>query len=306
MAFELRQLRHFVTVVRIGSFSAAAVELNLTQPALSKSIRLLEQSLGVRLLERGPSGVTPTQFGERLKTYADLVLTLATEAQEEIDALRGIRRGSLHIGASSSVLRALIPKAINNFLVQHPDIDIVVREGLNDTLLDLLHSGRLDLAVTTRPVDAVNPDIDYVMLLEEPLWIVGSSRHPLAAASSLSLADLAPYSWIVPPKPDPDRLRLETLFTNAGLPRPRVAMETTSTLFLSSILENSDHLSYFPSSGFTDAQTPAYGFVKLKLDAPTWKRMTCAVYRRQSTVRPTVQAFVRYFEAVCAEWPQSG
>lgn len=85
---ELRQLRHFVAVVRLASMSAAAEQLGLTQPALSKSNRILEQSLGVRLLDRGPTGVRMTLFGERLKGYADLVLALSDEAVEEIDALR--------------------------------------------------------------------------------------------------------------------------------------------------------------------------------------------------------------------------
>ncbi|UIY32400.1 LysR family transcriptional regulator (plasmid) [Neorhizobium galegae] len=92
---DLRQLRHFIAVVHTGSFSMAAENLRLTQPALSKSIRSMEQSLGVRLLDRGPSGVQATIFGQRLIGYSELLLSLASEAIDEIDALRGARRGSL-------------------------------------------------------------------------------------------------------------------------------------------------------------------------------------------------------------------
>lgn len=306
MAFELRQLRHFVTVMRLRSFSAAAIELHLTQAALSKSVRLLEQSLGVRLLDRGPGGVTPTPFGERLKGYADLVLTLAAEAQEEVDALRGIRRGSLHIGASHAIMLTLIPAAITSFLKDHPDINVVVREGLNDTLLDLLHSGKLDLAVTPRPAEAPNPDIEHVTLLEEPVWIVSSARHPLARRKAVKLADLAKYAWIVPPRPDPDRLRLEAMLTSAGLDKPRIAMETTSAAFLSSILDSTDHLSYFPRSGFPSGNVSSYGFVRLNLETLTWTRTMSAVYRRQSTMRPALLAFIREIESLCNRWPPNG
>ncbi|WP_019996153.1 LysR family transcriptional regulator [Aureimonas ureilytica] len=300
MAFEIRQLRHFVTVIRLASISAAARELNLTQPALSKSIRLMEQSMGVPLLERGPSGVSPTEFGTRLKTYADLVLTLSNEAVEEIDALRGVRRGALRIGCVASTLRSLMPSAITGFLERHPDMQITVSEGLNDTLLDLLHAGRLDLVVTSRPADATNPDLEYLPLMEEPLRIVASPSHPLAGVEALEIADLVPYPWVVPPRPDPDRLRLEALFAGAGLPRPRVSVETTSVVFLSGMLRGSHSLSYSTAGSVEDQASSPSSLVALRLGSPTWMRTTCAAYRRTGSLRPRVVAFVRHLAGVCA------
>lgn len=300
MAFEIRQLRHFVTVVRLASISAAARELNLTQPALSKSIRLMEQSMGVPLLERGASGVRPTEFGTRLKTYADLVLTLSNEAVEEIDALRGVRRGALRIGCVASTLRRLMPEAIAGFLDRHPDLQITVGEGLNDTLLDLLHAGRLDLVVTSRPADATNPDLEYLPLMEEPLRIVASPRHPLADMEAVTLPDLVPYPWVVPPRPDPDRLRLEAMFSSAGLPRPRVSIETTSVVFLSGMLRRSDSLSYSTAGSVEDQVGLTDAPVALRLLSPTWMRTTCAAYRRTGSLRPKVVAFVRHLAGVCA------
>lgn len=300
MGFEIRQLRHFVAVIRLASISAAARELNLTQPALSKSIRLMEQSMGVPLLERGPSGVTPTEFGARLKTYADLMLNLSDEAVEEIDALRGVRRGSLRIGCVASTLRRLMPSAVVSFLDRHPDLQITVSEGLNDTLFDLLHAGRLDLVVTSRPAEAANPDLEYHTLTEEPLRIVASPLHPLAGAPAVALADLVPYGWVVPPRPDPDRLRLEALFSAAGLPRPRVAVETTSVVFLAGMLQGSDSLSYFTSRSVEDQADHPEAPVALELTTPTWTRTTCAAYRRTGALRPRVIAFVRHLAAVCA------
>lgn len=303
MAFELRQLRHFTTVVRVGTIGGAAAELNMTQPALSKSIRLLEETLQVRLLERGSLGVTPTEFGTRLKSYADLVLTLASEAQEEIDALRGVRRGHLYIGGSSAVVGLLLPEVLLEFHKRHPSITVLVREGLSDTLLDMLQSGRLDLAITARPAETLNPDIDYINMLEEPLWIVASPDHPLAQRKTVTMDDLARFAWVVPPRPDPDRLRLDALFTSSGLDRPRIAFETTSTVFLTTMLARSDHLSYFPRSGFVDERQSGYGFVRLPLEGETWTRTLSAVFRRSSTMRPTVQAFIADFQQSCAHWP---
>lgn len=301
MQFEIRQLRHFTAIARMASFTAAAKELNLTQPALSKSIRMLEQAIGAPLFQRGPSGVTLTLYGERLKNYAGLVLTLASEAADEIDALRGVRRGSLRIGCVAAVLRALMPKAVMSFLEGHPGIDIVVSEGLNDTLLDALHSSRLDLAITSRPAEPLNPDLEYVRLLEEPLLLVAGVDHPLAAAPQVSLADLAPYAWVVPPRPDPDRLRLDAMYVAAGLPKPKTAIETTSVVFLSAVLSASHHLSYLTLSSLRAQQSLSPSVTALQMETPTWTRTTCATYRRQSVARPTVNAFLRHCVEICSK-----
>ncbi|GHC72185.1 LysR family transcriptional regulator [Limoniibacter endophyticus] len=301
MALEIRQLRHFSAVAHLASFSAAAKELNLTQPALSKSVRMLEESIGVTLFERGPSGVTLTIFGERLKNYADLMLTLSSEAIDEIDALRGVRRGSLRIGCVAAVLRAVMPNAVTSFLERHPGVDIVVSEGLNDTLLDLLHGGRLDLAVTLRPSGALNPDLEYVNLLEEPLLLVCGQNHPLAGETRVSLSHLVPYGWVVPPRPDPDRLRLDALFVNGGLPKPRMAVETTSVVFQSAMLNATDNLSYLTQSSLHAQKHAGAELSALPLDVPTWMRTTCATYRRQSVARPTVNAFLRHCAEICAK-----
>src|SRR5688500_5623729 len=109
---ELPQLRHFVAVFRLANISAAHDQIELKQRAISKSIRMLDQSLGVRLLDRGDAGVRMTLFGERIKVYADMVFALSDEAREEIDALRGARRGSLRIGCVAAVLRSLVPQAV--------------------------------------------------------------------------------------------------------------------------------------------------------------------------------------------------
>ncbi|NKC52159.1 LysR family transcriptional regulator [Ochrobactrum cytisi] len=300
MTLEIRQLRHFATVSRPASFSAAAKELNLTQPALSKSIRVLEENIGAPLFERGPNGVQLTVFGERLKNYADLLLSLANEAIDEIDALRGVRKGSLRVGCVAAVLRAIMPSAVLSFQERHPAIDIVVSEGLNDTLIDLLHSGRLDLAVTLRPSGILNPDLEYINLLEEPLLPVCSRTHPLSGLSTVSLSDLSPFGWVVPPRPDPDRLRLDALFVNAGLPKPRMAVETTSVVFQSSMLNATENLSYLTESSLRAQMHSGAALAALPLNVPTWMRTTCATYRRQSVARPTVNAFLRHCAEICA------
>lgn len=295
---DLRQLRHFVTVVRFGSFSMAAENLRVTQPALSKSLRALEQSLGVRLLERSPAGVKITMFGERLLGYSQLVLSLTEEAVDEIDALRGARRGSLHIGGMAAVLRTMVPDAMIRFVEACPDVDVVVHEGLNDALLGALFSGKLDVVISVRPVDMLDDDFEWRPLKDEPVDIVASSTHPLAGAAGLAVADLVPYSWVVPPRPEPDRLNLDAHFIAAGLPKPKIAIETTSVTFLDAALLRTHHLSYLTRSSISGHVS---GLVALRLAGKTWSRTICAVFRRKGVIRPTVLAFVREMERVCRQ-----
>jgi len=242
---DLRQLRHFLAVVHTGSFSMAAENLRLTQPALSKSIRSMEQALGVRLLDRGPSGVQATLFGQRLIGYSELLLSLANEAVDEIDALRGARRGSLRIGSMAAALRQLIPDALNHFAVARPDVGLMVHEGTNEVLLPQLFAGKLDVVFTVKPSEILNEDFEWRLVAREPVQIVAHQSHPLANREHLAVADLAEYSWVLPPLPETDRLLLESLFRSAGLPKPVVAVETTSINFLTSMVSRTPNIAGF-------------------------------------------------------------
>ncbi|NIZ09388.1 LysR family transcriptional regulator [Pseudooceanicola sp. HF7] len=295
---ELRQLRHFVTIVRFSSFSLAAEKLNLTQPALSKSIRTLEQSLGLKLLDRGPNGVRLTVFGESLMGYAELILSLTEEAADELDALRGVRSGTLEVGAMAAVLGSLLPRAVQSFMAARPDMEIIVHEGLNDAMLEALYAGKLDVVLTVPPVDHLHDEYEWTPLRKEPMDIVVGKSHPLADRDGVELADLTPFSWVVPPRPEPDRISLDALFLSAGLPKPAIAVETTSVTFLAGILLQSDHLSYLTRSNMYTTYTALNALTTLKMTAPTWDRTVCAVYRRRGTIRPAVLAFIQELQGI--------
>ncbi|MGV8938557.1 MAG: LysR family transcriptional regulator [Allorhizobium sp.] len=296
---DFRQLRNLVLVGRYASFGVAAEKLNLTQPALSKSIRALEQSVGVKLLDRGPWGVKPTVYGTKLIEYGELVLALALEAENELDAMRGARRGTLRIGATTTAMRELVPMSVKGFLANKPEVDVSASEELNTVLYNSLLSGALDVVVMAKPHETVNDEIELRKLMDIPIDIVADRGHELASRSRVGLADLVPYFWIMPPRPEPDRLALESLFSAAQLPRPRAACETTSSSFQMSMIANSQWLSYLTRTSIFTRPNDAR-FVPLKLDVPTWTRNLCVGYRRRGIVRPTVLAFLNELEVQCA------
>ncbi|MBL8583162.1 MAG: LysR family transcriptional regulator, partial [Rhizobiaceae bacterium] len=267
--------------------------LHITQPALTKSLRTLEQSLGVRLVDRGPGGVRPTVYGEHLAAYAQLILSLATEAQQEIQALRGGTKGQLKIGSVPAALRVMVPSAARAFLKDRPEVRLSVIEGLNDTLLTALRRGVLDLVITVLPSERELQEVEFRVLQEEPMAIIAHPSHPLAGVRSVSIEQLAEFGWVVPERLEPDRRQLERLFSAARLPAPNVVAETTSVTLLPAMLAGTTYVSYLPASSVGLSNDS----IAFDLSFPTWTRTTIAAFRQKGPVRPLLGRFLSELEA---------
>ena len=174
--------------------------------------------MGVRLFERSAFGVRPTVYGEKLVEYAKMMLSLTSEAEAEIGAMQGARRGTLHVGAVTSVIRDLLPKALGRFLLAGSDVSVRVNEELNELLYAALLSGTIDIAIMVRPANPDTDEMEFRTLLEVPIDIIADKDHELVNRGEVTLKDLVPYGWIIPPRPEPDRLKLDALFASAGLP----------------------------------------------------------------------------------------
>lgn len=293
---DLRQLRYLTTVIRYGSFSAAAEHLHVSQPALTKSMRKLEESLDVRLLERGVNGVHPTIYGTHLNAYAKIILATVTEARQEIDALRGASKGQIRIGAVPAAMNTLLPRAIQKFVVERPAVQLSITEGLNEVLLTSLIEGALDVAIIVMPnrkrIEAIQ-DIDFVVLHESPIRIVCDKDHVLCGKKKVTLEQLSGYDWVVPGRLEPDRLRLDHMFTSASLPAPNVVAETTSVTMLRAMVTGKTYLSYLTERSATLID----GLCILPLEHPTWTRTTIAAYRRHALIRPVLRRFLETLQA---------
>ena len=296
---DFRQLRNLAYVARHASFGVAAEKLNVTQPALSKSIRALEQSTGVRLLDRGPWGVRPTEYGERLIAYAEAVLSLTDEARTEIEAMRGAQRGHLRVGSMTTMVSTVLPIAARSFLAQHPEVRLTLNEELSPALQQQLLSGAIDVALMSRPRDFPDEELDYRELVRVPINIVADREHPLAGRAGLGLEDLVGWGWILPARPDPDRTALDGLFSAARLPLPSAICETTSSTFQVTMQAGSLWLSYLTSSS-SFLRNPQSRLVPLALDAPIWTRSIGIAHRRHRLRRPLIDSFVREIEVVLA------
>jgi LysR family nitrogen assimilation transcriptional regulator len=198
---DLKQLAYFVEVVERGSFSKAAVSLNLAQPSLSRQIALLETELGHRLLERTGRGVNITEAGSALLSHAKVMLNAAEEAKFQIKEMRNDPTGKVAVGLPLRVSMGLCVPLIKRFRAQWPNALITVVEGLSLSLREGLINGRIDIALLFDP--APTPLLKYETLMRERLMLVAPASVHLPKQVSLQM--LKDFPMVLPSSPNPIR-----------------------------------------------------------------------------------------------------
>ncbi|SDZ38693.1 DNA-binding transcriptional regulator, LysR family [Amycolatopsis xylanica] len=191
--FDIDSLRLLSAVARLGSFTAAAAELNYTQSAVSRRLAALEQSAGLPLFERLPRGVRLTAAGELLCRRAEEVLERLGTAEAEMAAIRAGNGGGLRVGSFPTANAVLVPAALGRFRAARPEVEISLSEGRSKDLLDGLAAGDIDLAIVSSD-HPVGPA--WRPLLNDPLLVALPAGHPMADRAELSLAELVDEHWI--------------------------------------------------------------------------------------------------------------
>jgi DNA-binding transcriptional LysR family regulator len=184
----LQQLRTFRAVADRGSFSAAAQELSTSQPSVSYQVKELESALGVPLLDRLGKRVALTEAGQVLYGYTRRTLNLLDEAAVALEEMRGLKRGTLRVGASTTVGIYVIPSALGAFKKEHPGLAISLEVGSRGLVQEKVLRNELDLAVVGPPLR--DPDLISVPFMKDELVVVAPAGHPLAGRTGLSLRDL--------------------------------------------------------------------------------------------------------------------
>jgi DNA-binding transcriptional LysR family regulator len=183
MALNIAHLRVFALAVRLGGVSAAARALGLTQPAVSRTLRELERSTGVQLLERSRRGVNPTSAGRELLAHALAVEAAERAAEESMTALRELTRGTLHIGASTTIATYALPSLIAAFSRSYPGVTLRLSSAHTRLLVPLVRQYEVDVALAEAPVH--DPRITSSRWLTDEMIVIASPTHPLAQRARL-------------------------------------------------------------------------------------------------------------------------
>jgi DNA-binding transcriptional LysR family regulator len=215
--FELSQLRCFVAVAEELHFSRAAERLNMTQPPLSRQVRLLEHHVGAPLLERNSRAVRLTAAGKAFLPEAARILRLAAEAADTARRVAAGERGTLTIGFTSASGYGLLPEVVRRLRARAPGVALVLKEMVSTAQVEALHAGRIDLGLMRpHPVDG---ELDSVELAREALLLALPAAEAGRWPAAPSLRDLhgKPFLMYAPQEAGPFHRMLTERFERAGV-----------------------------------------------------------------------------------------
>ena len=287
---DSRRLKHFLAVYDLRSIGQAAEKLFLTQPALSKSIRQLEEDLEVKLFDRTPLGVVPTVYGDALAQHARVIRSEMRHAETEIANLRGAVKGHVTVGCGPSVAASLMPLATEKLRKAKPGIRFTIIEGLVDTILPALRRGEIDLAVGAwpRPADS---DVTAETLVRDRVCVVAGPRHPLTRKKAVELSDLLEFPWVLPPESQRFRQLLEETFLAKGLSPPVPTVTSNSATFIRTMLLDNVSLSFLPVQSLP-LRNRSSTLVALPVSGLSREIEVTITFRERAVIPPAVHALI--------------
>jgi DNA-binding transcriptional LysR family regulator len=287
---EIRQLRYFEAVVRHRHFTHAADELHVAQSALSHQVRRLERELGTELLRRTTRSVQPTEAGELVAARARVMLAETAALRSEIDELRGLLRGHVTVGAMLFGGELDIPAILARFTATFPDVEIGLREGTAQRMLEMLSDGSLDVAfaLEVRPPEG----LERLALSSEELAVAMSPDHALAGDGPLSIGALAGTRLIEFQRGSSTRALVDAALQRAGV-EPRIALEANDFALVRALVARGIGVAILPRS-FLERPGPRISFRPL---SPPLRMAVVLWWRRARRLSPAAQAFVDFVAA---------
>lgn len=235
-----RRLLSFVKLVELGHMPTVAQALGISQPAVSTLIHDMETGLGVSLFFRSSKGMLPTPSGHALAFRVKRALAEMRHIEADLAAFNGTTAGSVVVGALPLGRTALLPSAICDVLVRHPQLSFSTLEGPFDKLAAQLRAGDIDFILGALRADDVAGDLIGEPLLNDTMALVVRAGHPLAQRRGLRLADLMDEQWVLSNPSAPARSPLDQSFMSEGLEPPKKAVQTTDLSILRGLLLKSD------------------------------------------------------------------
>jgi LysR family transcriptional regulator, nitrogen assimilation regulatory protein len=298
---NLKQLEYFVQVAELGSFSKAAVVLDIAQPALSRQVRGLETELHQQLFLRNGRGVTLTEAGKRLFDHSVAVLQLVAHAREDLGASRDEPVGQVTIGLPPSIGRQLTLPLIDGFKKQLPAARLAIVEGLSTHIVEWVTTGRIDIGLVYNP--EAQPGLQITPLLQEALGLVsraakGKRRR---AAPPLPMQELPRYPLIVPERVHAMRRLLETQAALAGI-KLDIAWEVSSVPSIIDLVCAGYGHAVLTGSGVA-ASARSGELVMRRLVEPAPLSVLCLAISAHKRPTPLIQHTMQLLTALIRELP---
>jgi DNA-binding transcriptional LysR family regulator len=223
-AVTLKQLRALAAVMKTGSMTGAARALNVTPPAITIQMQLLEQIIGMPLFERAADGPLATPAGEKVMLAAQRIEAAITDCEQELAILKGLKGGKVSVGVVSTA-KYFAPQALAAFQKSHPKIDVRLAVGNRGETIKSLQVFSVDVAIMGRPPDEL--ECESEIMGDHPHFIIAPPDHPLAERRGLEPSELADQLFLVREDGSGTRILMERFLHEAHL-KPAIGMEIGS------------------------------------------------------------------------------
>jgi DNA-binding transcriptional LysR family regulator len=284
----LRHLRTFITVVREGSITAAAEKLNISQPAVSLSIREMEAFYGIKLFERISRKLYITPDGKEIYNYSNRILTLFDEMNFASETLK--KRKTVRVGAGIAMGKLVMPKLAKRFLESNGDIDLLVTVNNAPTIEQKIITNDLDIGIMSGTIH--NPDnLERQIFQVNPLVVICNKDHPLTKIKHLTIFDLASEKFLLSEKSSDTRVAVENLFLSNNLHIMPI-WESSSTMALINAAGEGLGISVLPLNYVTALMKD--NIVVLNVEGLDLKRYINLVYHKQKHLSSAVLRFIEF------------
>lgn len=288
---KLNQVDHLVAVAEHGGLRPAARALDISAPALAKSLKALEQEYGVPLLHRSVRGLQFTEYGRVVLGRARSIQSEMIRSHDEIAQMRGQKTGRVAVGVSPVSAALILPAAIDSLLRVYPDASIKVVDTIFPSALERLSDGELDFVVGPMPLSVASKAasaFDARALFYSKLGVLARAKHPLIHASSVSELDGA--SWVIIGSPTGPSSLMEGMFREAGFGVPHIAVMSDSLTAIQTLVRTTDLLALLPLELASEGGPLEEGVRQIRLAAPSASIRISLITRRDKPLTPAAQA----------------
>lgn len=276
-------------IIETGSFQAAADRLGMTQPSLSRNIRLLEARIGSPVFDRSARKAVPTRLGLRLAQHG-LAIRIAEEQASAYSILAATgTAGELKIGAPPIIAGHFLSQHVAAFVRENPECRVELRVGLVHELRSMLQRLEIDIVVGPRKLADHVDDLSFEPLVDERIGIICRAGHPLLSARRVGPRDLEKHRWVAHSRGSTLRLQTEGALVAMGLEQIHIAVETDSIRSVLELVEATDLISTMPRESTRTYLRDRLAF--LDADHPQFSRPMGIVKLRTAPSNPVIRRF---------------
>ena len=290
MLIDPRHLVQLSVIIETGSFQAAADKLGLSQPALSRNIKILEQRIKAPVFDRSARNAVPTNLGLKLAQNGLTIRNAESEAGHFSELVSTGMAGEVRIGAPPIISGEFLTKHISSFISKRPNCKIDLRVGLIHELKTMLERSQIDLVVGPQDLTIGTSNLEFHALIDDNVGILSKADHPLQSVKNLTYKHLQDYRWAAHSRNSMLRQQTENALVAMGMSKIDIAFETDSIQSVLELVASTELITTMPKETSKPYLTDDLKF--LNIDHPQFYRPIGAIYSKYAPENIVVGEFL--------------